>query len=426
MRSSHWVHPLCSSLSPFFRTTCNHLYSAHRVRGSFIFPEFRSLTLHCSDCRWYVVPRVRPTRRGRLSPLSRSDKCMILISVAGTGVHKRYDKLTGRLRAAEFTFNTLLARASELRNSLSNELAPPPSSIPKDHTPPSRGLPAPGPIFHSNPKLPKPSNPLPTPLPTPSADRSSAAFPPKLPSSDHSEPPSSSTDWTQRCTAYYAKRKLQEEAKKARQASHDNASPRQSSFCGSTPHARPQSFSSQPPLRASQPPPWASQSQPQPQPRLHPYERARTRDQMRKASVVVPAWDAYTRGWDLITSTLGSSARARGPNTPSPPAPDADADADAPSPPPPFLSMASIPWPVLRVPPDGEFDACDITPEDIREFLLSPYHSPDDPKDVRIREAYLRWHPDKASKWMASVIPSDHVRVKQAVDRVAWCLNQLK
>jgi len=78
------------------------------------------------------------------------------------------------------------------------------------------------------------------------------------------------------------------------------------------------------------------------------------------------------------------------------------------------------------MPPDGEIDPCELTPEDIREFLLSPYHSPNKPKEVRIREAYLRWHPDKASKWMAGVIPSDRVRVKQGVDRVSWCLNQLK
>lgn len=317
-------------------------------------------------------------------------------------MHRRYDKLTGRLRAAEFTFNTLLARTSELRKILSNGLASASDSALKDHTPPSYKPPAPEPASRSNPN-PNLHNPS-DPLPTHNTDPSTAPFLHNSSPPNHSESSSSSTDWTHRCTTYYAKRKLQEEATKARRASHGNASSRQSSFQGSKPHPRSQSYS-------SQPPPQTPNSQPQP------HERAQTRDQMRKAAVVAPAWNAYTRGWDLITTTLGSGAS--GLNTPSSPSPDVP-------PPPPFLSMTSIPWPILRVPLDGEVDPCELTPEDIREFLLSPYHSPNKPKEARIREAYLRWHPDKANKWMASVISCDRVRVKQAVDRVAWCLNQLK
>lgn len=286
---------------------------------------------------------------------------------------------------------------------MSNDLVSASPSTLKDHTPPSYEPPAPGTTSHSSPKLHNPSlsNQLPTPLPTPSTDRSSTSSLPNSSLSTHSESFSSSTDWTQRCTAYYAKRKLQEEAKKARLAGHDKSSSRQSPFHAPDPYARSQ----------SQRPPQT------PHPQRQPHERARTRDQMRKAAMVVPAWNAYVQGWELITNTLGSSAS--GLKTPPGPSPG--------TPPlPPFLSMASIPWPILRIPPDGEVDACDLTPEDIREFLLSPYHSPNTPKEVRIREAYLRWHPDKASKWMASVIPADRVRVKQAVDRVAWCLNQLK
>jgi len=332
---------------------------------------------------------------------------MTLIPIDETDVHRRYDKLTGRLRAAEFTFNTLLARASELRNVMSNELASAPSSTLKDHASPLCEPPAPESASHSNSKLHNPSlfcDPLPTPS-TPNTDPNTAPFLLNSSPPNHPESSSFSTDWTQRCTAYYAKRKLQEEAKKARRASQENAPPRQSSFYGPNPHAHAQSYSSQPQPQTSHP-------------QLRPDERARTRDQMRKAAVTVSAWNAYTRGWDLITNTLGNSAS--GLNTPLSPSPDAPS-------PPPFLSMSSIPWPIVRMPPDEEeIDPCDLTPEDIREFLLSPYHSLNKPKDVRIREAYLRWHPDKAGKWMASVIPSDRVRVKQAVDRVAWCLNQLK
>lgn len=335
---------------------------------------------------------------------------MILVLIDGTDVHRRYDKLIGRLRAAEFTFNTLFSRASELRKVMSNELAPTSSNTPKDHTPPSYEPPAPGPAPHSNSKSHTPSlscDPPPT-LPTPNIDPNTAPFLPYSSPSNHPESSPFSTDWTQRCTAYYAKRRLQEEAKKARQARQGNTPSCQSSFHGSNSHARSHSHSSQPPLQASCPP-------------LRPHEPARTREEMRKAAMCVSAWNTYTRGWDLIAITLGNSASGLK-DTPSPDVP----------PPPPFLSMSSIPWPILRMPPEdgGEVDPCDdlltLTPEDIREFLLSPYHSPNKPKEVRIREAYLRWHPDKAGKWMAGVIPSDRVRVKQAVDRVAWCLNQLR
>ena len=338
---------------------------------------------------------------------------MVLIPIDGTDVHRRYDKLTGRLRAAEFTFNTLLSRVSELRKVMSNELASAPSSTPKDHTSPSYDPPAPGPASHSNSKSHTPSHscyPSPT-LPTPNIDPNTAPFLPYSSPSNHSESSPSSTDWTQRCTAYYTKRKLQEEAMKARRARQGNAPSFQSSFHGSNPHARSQPYSSQTPPQTSHP-----------QPR--PHESARTRDEMRKAATSVSAWNAYTQGWDLITNTLGNNYASGLKNTPSSPSLDASSPS-SPSPPP-FLSMSSIPWPILRMPPDGEVDHCDLTLEDIREFLLSPYHSPNKPKEVRIREAYLRWHPDKAGKWMASVIPCDRVRVKQAVDKVAWCLNQLK
>jgi len=202
------------------------------------------------------------TQHGRLVR-GAPPQCMIMIPITGTDVHRRYDKLTGRLRAAEFTLNTL-ARAEELRKIMSNELVPASTPTPEDHTLPSCEPPAPGTASHSNPKLHESSlssAPLPTPLPTPGTDRNSTLFLPQSSSFNHSEPSFSSTDWTQRCTAYYAKRKLQEEAKKARRASHDNASSRQSSSSGSNPHVRSQSYSPQVPPPSSQP---------------QPHERART------------------------------------------------------------------------------------------------------------------------------------------------------
>ena len=187
------------------------------------------------------------TQHGRLVR-GAPPQCMIPIPIPGTDVHRRYDKLTRRLRAAEFTLNTLLARAEELRKIMSNELVPASTPTPEDHTPPSCEPPAPGTASHSNPESHETSlsDPLPTPLPTLDTDRSSAPFLPRSSLSTHSEPSFPSTDWTQRCIAYYAKRKLQE-AKKARRAGHDNAPSRQSSSNGPNPHVRSQSYSSQGP-----------------------------------------------------------------------------------------------------------------------------------------------------------------------------------
>jgi len=42
------------------------------------------------------------------------------IPITGTDEHRRYDKLAGRLRAAEFTLDILLARVSALRKIMNN------------------------------------------------------------------------------------------------------------------------------------------------------------------------------------------------------------------------------------------------------------------------------------------------------------------
>src|SRR5258708_28223910 len=102
---------------------------------------------------------------------------------------------------------------------MSNEPTSTSSSALKDHASPSYEPSTSGPASHSNSESHNhscSSEPLSTQLPTPDPDPITAPFPSQPPPSNDSESSSSATDWTQRCTTYYAKRRLQEPAIKPR------------------------------------------------------------------------------------------------------------------------------------------------------------------------------------------------------------------
>jgi hypothetical protein len=88
------------------------------------------------------------------------------------------------------------------------------------------------------------------------------------------------------------------------------------------------------------------------------------------------------------------------------------------------LTFERIPWPVVDAPLDRTLDEL-LRPEAIREFLLSPAHSPDvSPKD-RIRAALRRWHPDKFSRVLGQVMESDRDVVEEGMGIVVRCLNEM-
>ncbi|KAI0305579.1 hypothetical protein B0F90DRAFT_1613513, partial [Multifurca ochricompacta] len=80
-----------------------------------------------------------------------------------------------------------------------------------------------------------------------------------------------------------------------------------------------------------------------------------------------------------------------------------------------------IPWPVAGTPLDRTLDV--LRPEAIREFLLSPTHSPDVPPKDRIRAALRRWHPDKFARVLTQVMESDRDAVTEGMGIVVRCLN---
>ncbi|KAG8759204.1 hypothetical protein FRC14_006451 [Serendipita sp. 396] len=87
------------------------------------------------------------------------------------------------------------------------------------------------------------------------------------------------------------------------------------------------------------------------------------------------------------------------------------------------LSFVDIPWPLLHPPRTSR----DINSVAIRRFFASEYQTASDrsPRE-RIKDALLRWHPDRFSNRVL-----DHVRegqreeVRRGVDIVVRCLNEL-
>jgi hypothetical protein len=120
------------------------------------------------------------------------------------------------------------------------------------------------------------------------------------------------------------------------------------------------------------------------------------------------AWETYERCWaSLLSSTTltadsGTSAVTQN-----------------------GLRFSDIPWPVMRQPRNGGDLSTHLTKGLISSFVLSPYRPAEsgstdlsDPKRLkksRLREAMLRWHPDKFAKAShpsrVIPIPSDTSRV---------------
>ena len=118
----------------------------------------------------------------------------------------------------------------------------------------------------------------------------------------------------------------------------------------------------------------------------------RVRDRTKIDRSIVDAWTSYESRW---TSLMTSSD---------------------------LLDFKTIPWPVTKPARSPE----DITPEAIATFLFSQLHSPQLSHKERIRNAQLRWHPDRFRRLMGRVKVEDKTRVEDAVGVVARCLNDLR
>ena len=103
------------------------------------------------------------------------------------------------------------------------------------------------------------------------------------------------------------------------------------------------------------------------------------------------AWETYERRWASLLSSTTLTA-------------DSGASAGTQN----GLRFSDIPWPVMRQPRNGSDLSTHLTKVLISSFVLSPYRPAEngstdlpDPrrlKKSRLREAILRWHPDKFAK----------------------------
>lgn len=97
------------------------------------------------------------------------------------------------------------------------------------------------------------------------------------------------------------------------------------------------------------------------------------------------------------------------------------------------LRFMDIPWPVFLPGVDLSVDLEAITADAVSTFLLPPEHfartvdaTLKKEKREKLREAMLRFHPDKfEGRILSRVVQKDHEKTKAAVAKVAITLNSL-
>jgi hypothetical protein len=112
---------------------------------------------------------------------------------------------------------------------------------------------------------------------------------------------------------------------------------------------------------------------------------------------IAEAWEAYEENWRRLNS------QARNNNF--------------------VLTFAAMPWPMLNPPSEPD----DITRKAISNFILSNYHSTSKTRKERLREALLKWHPDRFESRFLQKVPEgiERERVREGVGNVIRSLNEL-
>ena len=126
---------------------------------------------------------------------------------------------------------------------------------------------------------------------------------------------------------------------------------------------------------------------------LRPREQSETRDRDRKdrAKLIIEAWAKYQSQWSSLSTTTEK------------------------------LDFKTVPWPLISPPKSVE----DITQEAVITFLYSHHHSQDQSRKERIRNAQLRWHPDRFRRFLGRISETDRAKVEEGVGIVARVLNEL-
>ncbi|KIM27988.1 hypothetical protein M408DRAFT_146774 [Serendipita vermifera MAFF 305830] len=322
------------------------------------------------------------------------------------------DALSSRLKIAQFIAKTLSVRLEELQQAL-NRVKTSSSSSSTDS-------------WGSAPKTPPGTQPANLPDAKFKKDMLSRPSPPALvrrhtttavgPSPLMSGTPGGGGGWEERAAAFMLKRQSQRSAmeQQNQQIARDPprtpisplSSPTESKHRRQLSHSsdiRPVPGRSTSDKPAGMPYGGAPKSPNQAQDQDVLWELERRRQNPRRGALLAAAWTTYQDSWEDLNTRIGEENIE------------------------PYLTFATVPWPVLRVASDPQFsDPNEIGIEEVKEFVLSPFHSTNKSKEARIRDAYMRWHPDKSSRWLEFVVKSERGRVKDGVERVNWCLNNLK
>lgn len=133
------------------------------------------------------------------------------------------------------------------------------------------------------------------------------------------------------------------------------------------------------------------------------WDYEKRRQTPRRGALIAAAWTTYQDAWNELNARVGVNGVR------------------------PYLTFATIPWPVFRSSGDPPFrEPGEITLEEVRDFVLSPFHSLEKSKETRILESSVLWNPDKFGLWLSFVVLSERAKVKEGMEKVYWCLNHLK
>ncbi|CAL1709104.1 unnamed protein product [Somion occarium] len=89
-----------------------------------------------------------------------------------------------------------------------------------------------------------------------------------------------------------------------------------------------------------------------------------------------------------------------------------------------YVTWSDIPWPVQQPPMNIE----DFTSTAIADFLFAPLRvrGASGTRKDKLRQALLRWHPDKLSAVLSKVDDADQGRVLEGIHAVFRCLRELQ
>lgn len=92
------------------------------------------------------------------------------------------------------------------------------------------------------------------------------------------------------------------------------------------------------------------------------------------------------------------------------------------------FTFLDVPWPILRDTDTKEplrMELGHLTTAAIERFLLHPLRAPCKSRRDKLRDAVLRFHPDKFSRYLHRIVEEDRARVQEGVIIVTKCLNEL-